>query len=119
MVSDLPVGQNLQDHIYTGSLNFQVQEFSSVTHERAFTLKNVMTFFTVGKGPLSLLGGVEGIAFINTKYANTTIDHPDVEIHYLTGAPTADGGQVFRRTQGFADEVRIFRTFYFLNMSIS
>lgn len=96
---------NLQDHIYTGALNFQVSPESSVTHERAFTLKNVMSFLSVGKGPLSLLGGVEGIAFINTKFANRTIDHPDIEIHYLTGAPTADGGQVFRRTQGFADEV--------------
>ncbi|XP_022690696.1 glucose dehydrogenase [FAD, quinone]-like isoform X3 [Varroa jacobsoni] len=105
VIADLPVGQNLQDHIYTGGLNFHVKGSSSVTHERAFTLKNVMTFLTVGKGPLSLLGGVEGIAFINTKFANTSIDYPDIEIHYVTGAPTADGGQVFRRAQGFADEL--------------
>lgn len=71
-----------------------------------------MTFLTVGKGPLSLLGGVEGIAFINTKFANTSIDYPDIEIHYLTGAPTADGGQVFRRAQGFADEVRLLKTIF-------
>lgn len=30
---------------------------------------------------MTSLGGLEGIAFVNTKYANTSIDWPDIQFH--------------------------------------
>ncbi|CAG2104016.1 unnamed protein product [Medioppia subpectinata] len=74
LLADLPVGLNLQDHIYPG-------------------------------GPMTTLGGVEGLGFIKTKYANQTDDYPDFEIHMLNGGPTSDDGQTFRRVQGFTREM--------------
>ncbi|CAN8023049.1 unnamed protein product [Ixodes persulcatus] len=104
-LADLPVGRNLQDHIYPGGLNFLVKEEVSMIQPRVFNLKEIIKYLTVGKGPLTLLGGVEGLAFINTKYANKSMDWPDIEIHYLSGSPVSDGGQTFRRTEGIGDEL--------------
>lgn len=54
---------------------------------------------------MTTLGGVEGLGFINTKYANKSMDYPDVEIHLLAGSPTSDDGQTFRRVQGITKEM--------------
>lgn len=54
---------------------------------------------------MTTLGGVEGLGFIKTKYANQSDDYPDVEIHLLSGSPTSDDGQTFRRVQGLTKEL--------------
>lgn len=56
-------------------------------------------------GPLTALGGVEGLGFIKTRYANYSDDYPDFEIHMVTGGPSSDDGQTFRRVQGFTREM--------------
>lgn len=56
-------------------------------------------------GPFTTFGGVEGLGFINTKYANKSDDWPDYEIHMVNGGPTSDDGQTFRRVQGFTQEM--------------
>lgn len=56
-------------------------------------------------GPLTALGGVEGLGFIKTRYANYSDDYPDFEIHLITGGPSSDDGQTFRRVQGFSREM--------------
>lgn len=54
---------------------------------------------------MTTLGGVEGLGFIKTKYANQSDDYPDIEIHLLSGSPTSDDGQTFRRVQGLTREL--------------
>ena len=54
---------------------------------------------------MTTFGGVEGLGFINTKYANKSADWPDFEIHMVSGGPTSDDGQTFRRVQGFTEEM--------------
>ena len=39
-----------------------------------------------GAGPLTILGGVEGLAWVNTKYANASDDFPDIEFHFVAGS---------------------------------
>ncbi|KAG9509274.1 Glucose dehydrogenase [FAD, quinone], partial [Fragariocoptes setiger] len=103
VVSNLPVGENLQDHIYPGGMHFTIGTELSLLQRRVVTLANLFRYFTQGRGPLTTLGGVEGLAFIKTKYANHTDDWPDVEIHLISGSPTSDDGTTFRRSQGFSD----------------
>ncbi|UYV79105.1 hypothetical protein LAZ67_17001141 [Cordylochernes scorpioides] len=105
VVSDLPVGLNLQDHIYPGGVHFLIDQPISIIQPRVFNLVEITKYLSMGKGPLTTLGGVEGLGFINTKYANASADYPDIEIHFLSGAPSADGGQTFLRVQGLADEM--------------
>lgn len=33
------------------------------------------------RGPMTSLGGLEGVAFVNTKYANVSLDWPDIQFH--------------------------------------
>ncbi|EEC06569.1 glucose dehydrogenase, putative [Ixodes scapularis] len=58
-------------------------------------------------GPLTLPGGVEGLGFVNTRYANASLDWPDVEIHFASGSPVSDGGQTFKTAHGLSDKVEL------------
>lgn len=103
IVSDLPVGLNLQDHVYAGGMHFTIGNEFSLLQRRVITFANFLRYFTQGRGPLTTLGGVEGLAFVKTKYANMTDDFPDIEIHVISGSPTSDDGTTFRKIQGFSD----------------
>lgn len=94
VVADLPVGHNLQDHIYPGGVHFTIDKPVSLTQKRIFTLKNLISYFSKGigncettfddrfrlighsltrefaektsAGPLASTG-VDGLAFVSTK----------------------------------------------------
>ncbi|CAG0886103.1 unnamed protein product [Cyprideis torosa] len=55
--------------------------------------------------PLTVLGGLEGLAFVNTKYANFSDDFPDIEFHFSSGTPSSDGGRQVRRIHGLNNRV--------------
>ena len=104
VVADLPVGQNLQDHIYP-AVPFKVDRKVTLVQRRVVTLPNLVSYLSLGRGPLTALGGVEGLAFIKTKFANMSDDWPDFQIHMLTGSLVSDDGQTFRRVQGVTKEL--------------
>ena len=54
VIADLPVGQNLQDHIYPGGAHFTVNQKSLVL-KRIFTIPNFIEYFTRGRGKLQIL----------------------------------------------------------------
>lgn len=66
LVANLPVGNNLQDHIYPG-VHFSIEPRVSLVQRRVVTLPNVLRYFAGGRGPLTALGGVEGLAFIKSR----------------------------------------------------
>jgi len=51
------------------------------------------------------LGAVEGLAFVNTKYANISDDWPDFEIHMVSGTITTDDGRGLTQYAGLTEEV--------------
>ncbi|RWS00049.1 glucose dehydrogenase (acceptor)-like protein 3 [Dinothrombium tinctorium] len=105
LIADLPVGENLQDHIYPG-VHFSLKEKGvAIVQKRVVSLPNILRYFATGRGPLTILGGLEGLGFIKTKYANYSDDYPDFQIHLLSGDLSSDDGQSFRRTQGISREL--------------
>ena len=40
---------------------------------------------------MSILGGVEGLAWVNTKYANASDDWPDIQYHFAGASDVSDG----------------------------
>lgn len=104
VIADLPVGQNLQDHIYP-AVPFTIDRKVTLVQRRIVTLPNIARYLSLGRGPLTALGGVEGLAFIKTKFANHSDDWPDFQIHMLTGSLVSDDGQTFRRVQGVTKEL--------------
>ncbi|KAK8771315.1 hypothetical protein V5799_025442 [Amblyomma americanum] len=115
VISDLPVGENLQDHIGGAGISFMINDSVSVVRKR-FNPKTAFDYFIKGQGPLTVPGGVEGIAFIRTKFNAKHADWPDVEVHFVSSSPAADGGRTIRRVMGMTDELfdRVYRPY--LNM---
>ena len=64
---DLPVGDNLQDHIGFGGLVFTVDQPVTLVQPRYESLQSVFRYYAEGTGPMTVLGGVETLAFVHTK----------------------------------------------------
>lgn len=61
VLQDLRVGHNLQDHVGVGGLTFMVNQEVSIVQNRYENLPTVLRYAMFGDGPLTVLGGVEGI----------------------------------------------------------
>lgn len=60
VLKDLPVGENLQDHVGMGGLTFLVNKPVSIVQDRFMAFPMGMQYFVHSKGPMTTLGGVEG-----------------------------------------------------------
>nr|XP_033329521.1 glucose dehydrogenase [FAD, quinone]-like [Megalopta genalis] len=68
VIEDLPVGRNLQDHVSMSLLTFLVNESVTIVEPRlASNLANTYDYFVKGTGPLTVPGGTEAVAFVDTK----------------------------------------------------
>ncbi|KRT86155.1 hypothetical protein AMK59_2218, partial [Oryctes borbonicus] len=94
VIQNLKVGENMQDHVALGGLTFVIDEPISLRLERVSGIRTVMNYAAMGDGPLTVLGGVEGLAFVNTKYANKSEDFPDIEFHFVSGSTNSDASQL-------------------------
>ena len=65
----------------------------------------MINYTLFGGTPLSLLGGVEGLAWVNTKFANRSDDWPDVQLHFGPGSDVSDDGIAVRRAHGVPDNI--------------
>jgi glucose dehydrogenase (acceptor) len=72
--------------------------------ERIENVQTVLNYATMGDGPLTVMGGVEGLAFINTKYANHSVDQPDIELHFVSGSTNSDGGVQLWKAHGLKED---------------
>lgn len=104
VLSDLKVGHNLQDHVGLGGLTFVIDDPISFTKKRYQTLQVAMEYIINEKGPMSSLGGVEGLAFVNTKYAPKSGLWPDVQFHFAPSSINSDPEQI-RKISGMRDSV--------------
>lgn len=64
----------------------------------------LMQYAIFGGGPLTIMGGVEGLAFVNTKYVNASDDFPDIEFHFVSGSTQSDAGAQIKKAHGLSDE---------------
>ncbi|XP_039298849.1 glucose dehydrogenase [FAD, quinone]-like [Nilaparvata lugens] len=103
VIQDLNVGKNLQDHVGLGGFTFLVNQPISLLQERYENMPVILKYAKEGSGPLTNLGGVEGLAFVNTKYANASDDFPDIEFHFCSGSTNSDNGQL-SKAHGITEE---------------
>lgn len=104
VISDLPVGDNLHDHVWSDVM-FTVDDRVTLVHRREFNFDNGVEYFTRGRGPYTTMSTCEAVGFVNTKYVNATDDWPDVQIHMMVGSLASDDGAVFQRVMGLKEEV--------------
>lgn len=104
VIQDLKVGHNLQDHIGLGGLTFMINKEISILLNRIYAVSPVMQYAVMGDGPLTIMGGVEGLAFVNTKYTNASDDFPDIEFHFISGSTNSDSGAQLKKAHGLKDD---------------
>lgn len=112
VIKDLPVGENLQDHVSFGGLIFLINDTISVVDRRvASNPSYTFDYFLRNTGPLTLPGGAEGVAFVNTRISNDVFDDyldpdvPDIELVLGAGALCGDTFGTLRRSFGLKDDV--------------
>ncbi|KAK3096962.1 hypothetical protein FSP39_005120 [Pinctada imbricata] len=85
--ADLPVGQNLQDHLMV-PLPFFPNQSLSVTEAKASSLKSIFNWLIWGKGCWSF-SGLEATAFVKTK-KDASYKYPDMQLHFLSTSAEKD-----------------------------
>ncbi|UYV79112.1 hypothetical protein LAZ67_17001151 [Cordylochernes scorpioides] len=103
VVADLPVGDNLQDHVGFVGIPFTINISLPSTYRSLVSTINEF-LLDPGKGPLSMIS-VEGVGFVNTPLANQTDDWPDVQFILLPGSPSMDPENTARKMTGLTDEI--------------
>lgn len=104
VISDLPVGNNLQEHIGMAGLTFLVDQEVGLIVNRL--LRNFTTFglqYFQGEGPFTMLG-CEALGYIRTKYANASA-YPDIEYIFVPASLALDSGSSLRKTMEIRDDV--------------
>lgn len=109
VISDLRgVGSNLQDHVGLGGLTFLVNEPITLQRDRFQTLSTMLEYIVREQGPMTN-PGIEGLAFLNTKYADKSGDYPDIQFHFAPSSINSDSDQI-RKILGLTD--RVYNTMY-------
>ena len=105
-LANLPVGQNLMDHYGTFSLVGTLDQDVTLSENMLLPIliPAILEYAKNDRGPLTLLGGVEGLSWINTKYANISLDRPDIELHFTSGHLASESGAA-RTNHGVTDRV--------------
>ncbi|XP_013143492.1 PREDICTED: glucose dehydrogenase [FAD, quinone]-like [Papilio polytes] len=105
VIQDSPgVGRNLQDHIAVGGLVFEIDYPISLIMSRLVNINSALRYAISEDGPLTSNIGLEVVAFINTKYANSSDDWPDMEFMMTSASIPSDGGTQVKRAHSITDE---------------
>ncbi|XP_023224771.1 glucose dehydrogenase [FAD, quinone]-like [Centruroides sculpturatus] len=108
--TDLPVGENLHDHVSTLGLQFVTN--SSTFRETIITKRDYEEMLINGAGLLTSLG-IEVIGFMNSKY-NEDPEWPDIEI--VWASRTASSDTSLRKIAGAVEELeKIFEEYSLLD----
>lgn len=66
IVQNLSVGYNLQDHVGLSGLAFLVNEPITISEGSVQSMSAIFSYYVLGRGPFTLPGGAEGLAFVKT-----------------------------------------------------
>ncbi|XP_077484524.1 4-pyridoxate dehydrogenase-like [Amblyomma americanum] len=88
VLADLPVGQNLKDHVTVNGIAATTQEDIIIDYNSNSTVPDYAYNRT---GPLTRAFGVECVAFVSTPFAEP--DHPDIQFLLTTLNPTTSAAE--------------------------
>ncbi|CAG2180372.1 unnamed protein product, partial [Oppiella nova] len=103
VVADLPVGDNLMDHV-ASSVVFTLNDTVSYDMMREISPWHLLQYYVNKNNSLSNTI-LETMAFVKTKYADQSDDWPDIQFHVLPGSTSSDYGARIRKVQGLTDEL--------------
>lgn len=86
LVKDLPVGENLMDHVALGSLNVLINDTVSLKTQRLVANPiNFYNFVTRNNGPLTIPGGAEALALLDLDRPGFKDGHANLELLLISG----------------------------------
>ncbi|XP_050539418.1 glucose dehydrogenase [FAD, quinone]-like isoform X2 [Daktulosphaira vitifoliae] len=91
VLSNLPVGENLMDHISLGGLFILINDTVSIKMDRLLKDPFTMYNYTTGiDSTISVAGCTEALAFFDTKNPNNSDGHTDLELLLFSSSYTSD-----------------------------
>ncbi|KAL5010862.1 hypothetical protein ScPMuIL_013167 [Solemya velum] len=88
VIANLPVGQNLQDHLKL-MMTHCINQSISVTTEKTNSLYSRLLYKLLGTGYLASPGAVEGNAFFHVDGSKKGKAPPDIQFHFSAASPNA------------------------------
>jgi choline dehydrogenase len=109
VVQDLKVGYNLMDHPGLPSVTFIVNQSVTYLTDAVMTNRSALLDYLYNRrGPLSVPGASEGIAFIDTRDPKNPDGNPDVELFFLAAGIPSE--VTYYKLLGYTDE--LYNTVY-------
>ncbi|KAH9503717.1 hypothetical protein Btru_067220 [Bulinus truncatus] len=100
VLADLPVGENLQDHVMF-EVGFFINQSLTATARSFASVWNHIQYKLFGTGPLASAFLLEALAFKCIAKETKSVDWPDLEIHFFSMLPTA-----MVNFYGYTDDVK-------------
>jgi len=79
VIEDLPVGQNLQDHVACLGIEVKLGAKQQTLSSDQKLLRDFREYAQKRRGPLSGVGSLEVSGYVNSRYADPTMDYPDIQ----------------------------------------
>lgn len=105
VLRDLQVGENLQDHVGMGGMTFLVDKPIAIIQDRFNPATTTNQYVLNERGPMTSLGGVEGLGFVTTKLGNHSIDWPDIQFHMAPASINSDAGARIKKVLGIKESL--------------
>ncbi|XP_077557581.1 glucose dehydrogenase [FAD, quinone]-like [Haemaphysalis longicornis] len=102
VIADLPVGENLQDHLHIEGVAGTMTEDAGINIVQISPLTDYMLSKS---GPYSIPASFEVLAFLSTSNVNASLEYPDVEIALQTVAPSTIFTEYYEMNMGLRPDV--------------
>ncbi|ELU00236.1 hypothetical protein CAPTEDRAFT_169911 [Capitella teleta] len=103
LVTDLPVGLNLQDHLMVPT-QWRLSSPVAIYEKKAKSLWSLFDHLIFGQGILST-SGVEGVGFFKSEYQPLNASEPFIQLHLM--ASLAGSGMSTESNKRFQNKIRI------------
>nr|CAD7454423.1 unnamed protein product [Timema tahoe] len=103
VISDLHVGQNLQDHIALGGLVYTVDKPVGNTLPRISEVRVLTDMLLNNRGPMMAMGVAQALGFASSSLSNSS-DYPDIGYYLSAVTDNVDGGVFLKNIVGYTDE---------------
>ncbi|KAL3212997.1 hypothetical protein MRX96_035747 [Rhipicephalus microplus] len=108
---DLPVGENLQDHMHISGIG------ATLRQQHGINLSGILNFNEWRSGPYSIPASIEALAFVNTRFVQKEAEFPDVEIALQSLPSSCCFLDVFLKNMGLREDV--YKQYYEPNKHLS
>ncbi|XP_066585657.1 glucose dehydrogenase [FAD, quinone]-like isoform X2 [Prorops nasuta] len=104
VIKDLPVGQQLVDHILTGIDLVTLNTSLPLSIGNVFNPKAAFEYFFMGQGPWTS-SGIEVVGTFHSSLQNNNLTAPDLQIMVMPSGISQDNDLMLRKAMGLSDEV--------------